>query len=293
VSSSARGDPANAGGGLLARALQRSYELVWRLPPAGLRGAWRPLVLVIGLACIWSAISVLFASRRRRSSRSTGSNRPAKEAYFPPSPELLPKAERPGWTEGADSAGAQSAWERPAPFRVSRGSSTLAWTEPHTEGAGRPVPQYRCPWPHLPWPGRAPRHHLGSGPRPAGLERAQERPPPSGTPTVRVSHPQWPALRATPTRWSRHRFDQRLGWRRVIARGDPSGPREHANRHFTDRPVLFGHPGATRIPGEHQRHLPPNPARPRCARARRRTPTAAPCAATPAGIPAQLDACMS
>ena len=24
-----------------------------------------------------------------------------------------------------------------APFRVSRGSSMLAWTEPHTEGAGR------------------------------------------------------------------------------------------------------------------------------------------------------------
>jgi membrane protein len=33
-----------------ARALQRSYELAWRLPPAGLRAAWRPLALVIGLA---------------------------------------------------------------------------------------------------------------------------------------------------------------------------------------------------------------------------------------------------
>ena len=34
-----------------ARALQRSYELAWRLPPAGgLRAAWRPLVLVISLA---------------------------------------------------------------------------------------------------------------------------------------------------------------------------------------------------------------------------------------------------
>jgi membrane protein len=33
-----------------ARALQRSYELAWRLPPAGLRAAWRPLGLVIGLA---------------------------------------------------------------------------------------------------------------------------------------------------------------------------------------------------------------------------------------------------
>jgi membrane protein len=33
-----------------ARALQRSYELAWRLPPAGLRAAWRALVLVIGLA---------------------------------------------------------------------------------------------------------------------------------------------------------------------------------------------------------------------------------------------------
>jgi membrane protein len=33
-----------------ARALQRSFELAWRLPPAGLRAAWRPLALVIGLA---------------------------------------------------------------------------------------------------------------------------------------------------------------------------------------------------------------------------------------------------
>lgn len=33
-----------------ARALQRSYELAWRLPRAGLRTAWRPLALVIGLA---------------------------------------------------------------------------------------------------------------------------------------------------------------------------------------------------------------------------------------------------
>jgi membrane protein len=33
-----------------ARALQRSYELAWQLPPAGLRAAWRPLALVIGLA---------------------------------------------------------------------------------------------------------------------------------------------------------------------------------------------------------------------------------------------------
>jgi membrane protein len=34
-----------------ARALQRSYELAWRLPPArGLRAAWRALALVIGLA---------------------------------------------------------------------------------------------------------------------------------------------------------------------------------------------------------------------------------------------------
>jgi membrane protein len=34
-----------------ARALQRSYELAWRLPPVGgLRAAWRPLVLVISLA---------------------------------------------------------------------------------------------------------------------------------------------------------------------------------------------------------------------------------------------------
>ena len=32
-----------------ARALQRSYELAWRLPRAGLRAAWRPLVLMIGL----------------------------------------------------------------------------------------------------------------------------------------------------------------------------------------------------------------------------------------------------
>jgi membrane protein len=33
-----------------ARALQRSYQLAWRLPPAGLRSAWRPLALVVGLA---------------------------------------------------------------------------------------------------------------------------------------------------------------------------------------------------------------------------------------------------
>jgi membrane protein len=33
-----------------ARALQRSYEMAWRLPPGGIRAAWRPLVLVIGLA---------------------------------------------------------------------------------------------------------------------------------------------------------------------------------------------------------------------------------------------------
>jgi membrane protein len=34
-----------------ARALQRSYELAWRLPPAGgLQAAWRALVLVISLA---------------------------------------------------------------------------------------------------------------------------------------------------------------------------------------------------------------------------------------------------
>jgi membrane protein len=33
-----------------ARALQRSYELAWQLPRAGLRAAWRPLALVIGLA---------------------------------------------------------------------------------------------------------------------------------------------------------------------------------------------------------------------------------------------------
>jgi membrane protein len=33
-----------------ARALQRSYQLAWQLPPAGLRAAWRPLALVVGLA---------------------------------------------------------------------------------------------------------------------------------------------------------------------------------------------------------------------------------------------------
>jgi membrane protein len=33
-----------------ARALQRSYQLAWRLPPVGLRAAWRPLALVVGLA---------------------------------------------------------------------------------------------------------------------------------------------------------------------------------------------------------------------------------------------------
>jgi membrane protein len=33
-----------------ARALQRSYQLAWRLPPVGIRAAWRPLALVVGLA---------------------------------------------------------------------------------------------------------------------------------------------------------------------------------------------------------------------------------------------------
>jgi membrane protein len=33
-----------------ARALQRSYELAWRLPPAGMRAAWRPLALAVGFA---------------------------------------------------------------------------------------------------------------------------------------------------------------------------------------------------------------------------------------------------
>ena len=33
-----------------ARALQRSYQLAWQLPPVGLRAAWRPLALVVGLA---------------------------------------------------------------------------------------------------------------------------------------------------------------------------------------------------------------------------------------------------
>ena len=33
-----------------ARALQRSYQLAWRLPPVGLRAAWRPLAMVVGLA---------------------------------------------------------------------------------------------------------------------------------------------------------------------------------------------------------------------------------------------------
>jgi hypothetical protein len=200
----------------------------------------------------------------------------------------------PAEPRGPDGAGAQSAWERPAPFRVSRGSSTLAWTEPNTEGAGRPAPSTAANG--LTYLGLDVHRDTISaavlGPR--ALSERRNAHHHLGRQQFESPHPQWPALRApTPTRWSRHRFDQRLGWRRVIARGDPSGPREHANRHFTDRPVLFGHPGATRIPGEHQRHLPPNPARPRCARARRRTPTAAPCAATPAGIPAQLDACMS
>jgi membrane protein len=43
-----------------ARALQRSYELAWRLPPAGLRAAWRPLALVIGLA-IYVELLFLFS----------------------------------------------------------------------------------------------------------------------------------------------------------------------------------------------------------------------------------------
>ena len=58
LSSSAQSDPADAGGVLLARVLQRSCELVWRLPPAGLRDTWRPLVLVIGLAVHVEAASL-------------------------------------------------------------------------------------------------------------------------------------------------------------------------------------------------------------------------------------------
>jgi membrane protein len=42
-----------------ARALQRSYELAWRLPRAGLRAAWRPLALVIGLA-LYAELLFLF-----------------------------------------------------------------------------------------------------------------------------------------------------------------------------------------------------------------------------------------
>jgi membrane protein len=42
-----------------ARALQRSYELAWRLPRAGLRAAWRPLALVLGLA-VYVELLVLF-----------------------------------------------------------------------------------------------------------------------------------------------------------------------------------------------------------------------------------------
>jgi hypothetical protein len=40
--------------------LQRSYELAWRLPPAGLRPAWRPLALLIGLA-IYVELLFLFS----------------------------------------------------------------------------------------------------------------------------------------------------------------------------------------------------------------------------------------
>jgi uncharacterized BrkB/YihY/UPF0761 family membrane protein len=43
-----------------ARALQRSYELAWRRPPVGLRAAWRPLALVIGLT-IYVELLFLFS----------------------------------------------------------------------------------------------------------------------------------------------------------------------------------------------------------------------------------------
>jgi membrane protein len=42
-----------------ARALQRSYELAWRLPRAGLRAAWRTLALVVGLA-LYAELLFLF-----------------------------------------------------------------------------------------------------------------------------------------------------------------------------------------------------------------------------------------
>jgi membrane protein len=52
-----------------ARALQRSYELAWRLPRAGLRAAWRPLALVLGLAVY---VELLFLFGRPGAGRAGG-----------------------------------------------------------------------------------------------------------------------------------------------------------------------------------------------------------------------------
>src|SRR5215218_2602092 len=59
-----------------ARALQRSYELAWRLPRAGLRAAWRPLALVIGLA-LYVELLLLFGRLVRGLPPVGSSPRPA------------------------------------------------------------------------------------------------------------------------------------------------------------------------------------------------------------------------
>jgi hypothetical protein len=73
------------------------------------------------------------------------------------------------------------------------------------------------------------------------------------------------------------------GW---AAPDDRSILHEDANRCLPSSPYCLVTRRATRIPGEHQVALPPIPARSRCARARCRTPTAAPWAATLPGMPA-------
>jgi hypothetical protein len=72
---------------------------------------------------------------------------------------------------------AQSAWERPAPFGGSRGSFTLAWTEPYTEGAGRCLVSLLLVV-SLPWSGGASGHDLGGGAWPGtggGADRGPDR----------------------------------------------------------------------------------------------------------------------
>ena len=121
---------------------QRSYELVWRLPPAGLRRAWRPLVLVIGLAVhveaaslfgrlapgsaegpchirevwVWVASAGLLSLCIRVTTTPVVTvNRvptAGQGGVLPSVAGAAAKLSAPGWTEGADSAWLRKAGRR-------------------------------------------------------------------------------------------------------------------------------------------------------------------------------------